>query len=257
MPDGGTLTLTTAAAELPEGIAAGDGATIPAGRYATLLVRDTGMGIDPAVQGRIFEPFFTTKPLDQGTGLGLSAVQGILGQHQGYITVASASGLGTTFTVFLPLLPTPTPLPRERIRPPSDPTRTWDGVTVLVVDDEPAVLSVVARCLEQEGFHVLQARDGGDALTTIDGHGPPDLVLTDLMMPGIGGAALARRLKEQWPDLPVLFMSGFSSGELQRQDALDSRGILVQKPFTFDELMAAVGTALRHLASRSGHVSPA
>lgn len=256
MPDGGTLTLTTAVAELPDSIPAGDGATIPAGRYATLLVTDTGMGIDQSIQARIFAPFFTTKSLGQGTGLGLSAVQGILVQHNGYLTVASAPGRGTTFTVFLPLLPVPAPPQQEQTRRPPDPTMKGDGVTVLVVDDEPAVLSVVARCLEQGGFHVLQARDGGDALTAIDAHGPPDLVLTDLMMPGIDGAALARRLKEQWPDLPVIFMSGFSVDELQRRGALGSPGVLVQKPFTPDELMAAVGTALRRSASRGGHVSP-
>lgn len=257
MPDGGTLTLTTAVAELPDSITAGDGATIPAGRYATLLVRDTGMGIDPAIQARIFAPFFTTKPLGQGTGLGLSAVQGILVQHQGYITVASVRGLGTTFTVFLPLLPVPAPPQQERTRRPTDPTMAGDGVTVLVVDDEPAVLSVVARCLAQEGFHVLKARDGGDALTAIDTHGPPDLVLTDLMMPGIDGAALARRVKERWPDLPVIFMSGFSAEELQRRGALGSPGVLIQKPFTPDELMAAVGASLRRSASRARQVFPA
>lgn len=252
MPDGGTLTLTTAAAVLPDSITAGDGATIPAGRYATLLVTDTGMGIDQSIEARIFEPFFTTKPLGQGTGLGLSAVHGILVQHHGYITVASAPGMGTTFTVFLPLLPVPAPPQQEQTRRPPDPTMKGDGVTVLVVDDEPAVLSVVARCLEQEGFHVRQARDGGEALTAIDGHGPPDLVVTDLMMPGIGGTALARRLKEQWPALPILFMSGFSAEELQRRGAISPRCDLIQKPFTPDELMAAVGRALMALSLRGG-----
>jgi len=252
MPDGGTLTLTTGVAELPDSIPAGDGVTIPAGRYATLLVRDTGMGINPSIQARIFAPFFTTKPLGQGTGLGLAAVQGILAQNHGYITMTSAPGQGTTFTVFLPLLsvrelPTPT-----GDSPPVSPTMNWDGVTVLVVDDEPAVLSVVARSLEQRGFHVLRARDGGDALTAIDVHGPPDLVLTDLMMPGIGGTALARRLTEQWPDLPVIFMSGFSAEELQRRGALGSPGDLIQKPFTPHELMTAVGRALMALSLRGG-----
>ena len=246
MPDGGTLTLATALAELSDSIPSGEGVTIPAGRYATLLVRDTGIGISPAIQARIFAPFFSTKPLGQGTGLGLSAVQGILAQHHGYITVASAPGLGTTFTVLLPLLSVPTPLHRQWPREPADPTRKWDGMTVLVVDDEPAVLLLVARTLEQAGFHVLQARDGREALTAMDRQEPPDLVLTDLMMPDLDGAALARRLKENWPDLPVIFMSGFSAEELQRRGALDYQGDLVQKPFTTDELMAAIGTALGH-----------
>ncbi|MDZ4390234.1 MAG: response regulator [Gemmatimonadales bacterium] len=250
MPDGGTLTLTTAVTELSDGTTAADGSTIPANRYATLVVRDTGTGITPWIQARIFAPFFTTKPLGQGTGLGLSAVQGILAQHHGYITVTSAPDLGTTFTVLLPLLPTATPPFRKQTLPPADATMQRDGVTVLVVDDEPAVLSVVTRCLEHGGLRVLQARNGGDALAAIEMHGPPDLVLTDLMMPGIDGAELARRLKEQWPDLPVIFISGFSAEELRRRGTLESSGNLVQKPFTPAELTAAVSKALGRSASR-------
>ena len=105
MPAGGTLTITTAEIELPSGIAAADGAVIPAGRYATLVVRDTGTGMDAATQARIFEPFFTTKPVGQGTGLGLAAAHGIVTQNDGYITVASAPGQGATFTLYLPVLP--------------------------------------------------------------------------------------------------------------------------------------------------------
>lgn len=252
MPDGGTLTLTTAVAELPDGIPAGDGGTIPAGRYATLVVRDTGTGIPPGIQARIFSPFFSTKPLGEGAGLGLAAIQGILAQHHGHLTVASAPGLGATFTLFLPLLPAPTPPLRDRTLLPLGSIPHWDGVTVLVVDDEPGVLSVVTRGLTQRGLHVWQARNGGDALAAIEVHGLPDLVLTDLTMPGMDGAALARRLREQWPDLPVIFMSGFSAEELQRRGTLDSRGDLVRKPFTSDELMLVLGSALARSASPSG-----
>lgn len=251
MPDGGTLTLTTAVAELQDNTPAGDGSTIPAGRYATLIAQDTGAGMTPEIQAQIFAPFFTTKPLGQGTGLGLSAVQGILAQHHGYITVTSVPDQGTTFTVLLPLLPTATLPFRQQTPSSAGSTIQWDGATVVVVDDEPSVLSVVSRYLERWGLQVLQAGNGGDALAAIERNGPPDLVLTDLTMPGIGGAALARRLKEQWPDLAVIFMSGFSAEELQRRGALDTREDLIQKPFTPEELRAAVGKVLGRSASRS------
>jgi CheY-like chemotaxis protein len=241
MPAGGTLTITTAETELPGGTAAAGGATIPAGRYAALLVRDTGAGIDAAVQGQIFDPFFTTKPIGEGTGLGLAAAHGILTQNDGYITVASAPGQGATFTMYLPLLPVADKVERRR-EPPR--VSAHAGATVLVVDDEPGVREIAARYLERAGFRVLEGRDGVHALELVEREGPPQLVLTDMMMPGIGGTELARRLKERWPALPILFMSGFSSEELRRQGAIFSEGDLIEKPFTPDQLVANVAEAL-------------
>ena len=244
MPAGGTFTIITAETELPSGMAAADRVAIPAGRYALLLVRDTGAGMDAATQARIFEPFFTTKPVGQGTGLGLAAAQGIVMQNNGYITVASEAGQGAAFTLYLPVLPVGAMVERRGEPPRVGADATQAGATVLVVDDESAVRAIAARSLEHGGFRVLQAPDGADALELADRHGPPQLVLTDLMMPGIGGAELARRLRERWPALPILFMSGYSAEELRQQRAIGSEGELIQKPFTPGGLVESVAAAL-------------
>lgn len=248
MPEGGTLTLTTGQAELPAGVAAADGSVIPAGHYATLLVRDNGTGMDAATQARIFEPFFTTKPVGQGTGLGLAAAHGIIDQHHGYLTLASAPGQGAAFTMYLPIhivvdLGEPG---GEPALPIADAAHA--SATVLVVDDEVGVRTVVSRSLEQGGYRVLKAHDGGHALELIARLGPPQLLLTDLTMPGIGGAELARRLRERWPALPVIFMSGYSEEELVRQGAIGSGGELLQKPFSPAGVLACVTATL----SRAG-----
>lgn len=246
MPSGGTLTITTAETELPGGTIAGDGVPIPPGHYAALRVRDTGAGMDAKVQGQIFEPFFTTKPIGQGTGLGLPAAHGIVTQNDGYITVESAPGEGATFTVYLPIIAA-----ADRVERRAEPRAVRDvvasGATILVVDDESAVRQIASRILARNGFRVLQAGEGATALEMIEQHGPPQLVLTDLMMPGIGGAELARRVKERWPALPVLFMSGYSIEELHRQGAIGPEGDLIQKPFTPGGLVASVAAALSHV----------
>ncbi len=250
MPAGGTLTLTTAETELGSGMAGADCGAIPAGRYATLHVRDTGTGMDAATQARIFEPFFTTKPLGQGTGLGLSAAHGILKQNDGCITVVSAPGEGTAFTVYLPVLSPGNLVERTGEPPALGAAAPTAGATVLVVDDEPAVRAIVARSLEEAGFRVLQASDGGDALELVDRHGPPQLVLTDLTMPGIGGLPLARRLKARWPAIPVVFMSGYSAEELRQQGTIGIEEPLIQKPFSPGGLVASVAAALARVNVR-------
>ncbi len=245
MPDGGTLTLATGERTLSGDLTAADGQTIPPGRYATVMVQDTGAGMHATIQGRIFEPFFTTKPTGRGTGLGLAAVHGVLVQHAGFITVASAPGHGATFTLYLPALPPGTPPEQPETSEAADPVLSATKATVLVVDDEPAVLTITARTLMYSGHHVLQARDGGEALALVDQLGPPDLVLTDLTMPGIGGVELARQLRERWPALPILFMSGFPTEELGRQGGSAPAVDLILKPFSVDELNARVMAALR------------
>lgn len=244
MPAGGSLAIGTADTEAPEGLLAADGSAIPAGPYATLLVHDTGSGMDAATMAQIFEPFFTTKAVGQGTGLGLAAAQGLLTQNGGFITVASEPGRGTTFTVYLPRLHE-----ADRSGLPAEPAcaasaNTPVVATVIVVDDEPALGAAAARSLERAGFRVRRALNGGEALMLIDRHGPPDLVLSDWMMPGIGGAELARRLRARWPALPIIFMSGYSSEELQRHGALDTTGELIHKPCLPERLVAAVTAAL-------------
>lgn len=250
MAPGGTVTITTVETDLPSGTVAADGVAMPAGRYAALLVRDTGAGMDAATQAKIFEPFFTTKPIGQGSGLGLAAVHGVLAQNKGYITVASAPGQGATFTVYLPIAPV-----ADRVAPRAEPPRvrvdaTHAGATVLVVDDEPSVRSIAARILARAGFTVLQAADGAVALELVEQHGPPQVVLTDVMMPVIGGAELARRLRARWPALPIVFMSGYSAEDLHRQGTTDLEGDLIEKPFAPDALVGGVAAALARAAAK-------
>jgi PAS domain S-box-containing protein len=242
MPPGGTLTFTIAETELAETTAV-DGITIPAGRYATLLAKDTGTGIDPAILGRIFEPFFTTKEFGKGTGLGLAATHGILVQNHGYITVTSALGDGATFAVYLPILP-PTSVVERRSEPQLQTAQATNGATLLVVDDEAAVRMVTARILERSGFRVFQASSGAAAIAHIESSGPPTLVVTDIMMQPVGGVELAQWLKKRWPALPVLFMSGYSADELRRQGTIGYDRELIQKPFTHQALLAGVLLAL-------------
>jgi two-component system, cell cycle sensor histidine kinase and response regulator CckA len=253
MPAGGTLTITTAETVLGKGVTSADGAPIPAGRYALIVVRDTGVGMDTATQTRAFEPFFTTKPVGKGTGLGLAAAEGIMKQNDGYITVVSAPGQGAAFTLYLPVLADIDVLERRGEPrgepPPPAPAAAQAGATILLVEDEPAVRAIAARSLERSGFRVLQASGGAAALELMDGHEPPDLLLTDLMMPGIGGAELARCLAKRWPGLPILFMSGYSVEDLVRQGALSSERIILQKPFTPDGLVRSVAAALSGAAT--------
>ena len=256
MPPGGTLTITTAETNLPKGVASADGVAIPPGRYALVVVRDTGMGMDTATQTRAFEPFFTTKPVGKGTGLGLAAAEGIMKQNDGYITVVSAPGRGATFTLYLPVLSDAAVLerrrePRGELPPPSG-DAVQPGAIILLVEDEPAVRAVAARSLELGGFRVLQASGGAAALELMDGQEQPDLVLTDMMMPGIGGAELARRLRERWPALPILFMSGYSVEDLRRQGAIGLERVILHKPFTPEGLVRNVTAAL----SRAGTGQP-
>ncbi len=258
MPAGGTLTITTAETELANGVASGDGVAIPAGRYALVAVRDTGVGMDTATQERVFEPFFTTKPVGQGTGLGLAAADGIMKQNDGYITVASAPGRGATFTLYLPVLSDADVVERRReprgdLLPPSGDI-AQPGAIILLVEDEPAVRAVAARGLERGGFRVLQASGGAAALELMEGHEPPDLVLTDLMMPGVGGAELARRLRERWPALPILFMSGYSVEDLRRQGAIGLERVMLQKPFTPETLVRSVAAALSLAGTRKSAI---
>jgi two-component system cell cycle sensor histidine kinase/response regulator CckA len=249
-PPGGTVTITLSESTLPRAVPAAGGATIPAGWYATLAVRDTGTGIDAATLAHIFEPFFTTKPAGDGTGLGLAAAHGIVTQNDGYITVASVPGQGAAFTIYLPALPAADPVEENGELPHLGAVAMHAGATVLVVDDEPAVRTIAARGLEHAGFRVLQAADGTDALELVDRHGPPQLVVTDLLMSGIGGVELARRLRDRWPMLPILFMSGYSAEELDRRGANASEIELIHKPFTADGLVRSVAVALSRANAR-------
>jgi CheY-like chemotaxis protein len=244
MPSGGTLTITTTEAALEDGVSGYAGVSIPGGHYGLIAVRDTGVGMDATTQARIFEPFFTTKPVGEGTGLGLAAAYGIMEQNKGYIAVTRAPGQGTTFSLYLPLSPDNAVSERMEEPPPLGAAGGPSGMTVLVVEDEPAVRAIVVRSLQRGGFRVLQASDAAVALQLADREGQPNLVLTDLMMPGMGGAELARRLKARWPDLPVMFMSGYSAADLRRQGVDAHEGVTIQKPFKPDTLLKSVNRVL-------------
>ncbi|HET8654184.1 MAG TPA: ATP-binding protein [Longimicrobiaceae bacterium] len=224
MPGGGTLTLTTAAAVV------GDGADgLAPGRYAVLHVRDTGGGMTPETISHIFEPFFTTKEQGKGTGLGLSTVYGIVKQSGGAVRVDSELGRGTTFEVFLPQCDAPLP---------GVDARDWVGgpqsgtETVLLAEDDQAVRTLARQILTRRGYRVIEASDGWEAIRLCDAHpGRVDLLLTDVVMPGLGGRELAERLRRRRPELAVLYMSGYPDEELARH-GLHERGVaLLQKPF--------------------------
>ena len=234
----GRVTIATAAAELDEVYAARHGDVgIAPGAYVLLSVTDTGCGMDPGVQAKIFEPFFTTKPVGQGTGLGLSTVYGIVKQSGGFIWSYSEPGLGSTFKVYLPVL-----LVAPAKPPPSKPAAPRGGSeTVLVVEDEDVVRSMACRGLREHGYTVLEARNGAEALALVEENpGSIHLVVSDVVMPEVGGRELAARLIVLDPTLPVLYMSGYTGEDVVQRGLMDADAPFQQKPFTPDGLARSV-----------------
>ncbi|HEY0002876.1 MAG TPA: PAS domain S-box protein [Actinoplanes sp.] len=232
MPDGGTLVLEVNSATL-DGDEVNMQPPLAAGTYARLLVSDTGQGMSPETAARIFEPFYTTKPRGKGTGLGLATVYGILAEAGGSINVYSEPGIGTTFRIYLPLVAAPAGSPAV---PPRQAPARGDGRTVLVVEDEPALARVVTRILSNGGYRVVSAANGAEALKMYDQYGC-DAMLTDVIMPEMSGRRLADLLHERRPDLPVLFMSGYSNGLLGTTHIIDEGIAFIEKPFTADDLL--------------------
>ena len=234
MPRGGRILVATSNLELrADSLMRANG--VRPGTYVALLVRDTGVGIDPAHHARIFEPFFTTKEPGKGTGLGLSTVYGIVQQSGGHVTVESAPGEGATFTVLLPRHLGGEPARASRV----DRRRLPGGTeTLLLVEDEAAVRSSARRLLERQGYTVLEARHGGDALRIVEESGRQiDLVVTDLVMPEMGGKELAERLRAHRPGLKVLFMSGYTEKVIAAGGVMPPNTGFVEKPFTVEQLM--------------------
>jgi signal transduction histidine kinase/ActR/RegA family two-component response regulator len=214
------------------------------GDYVRLSVQDSGVGMNPESVERIFEPFFTTKGVGKGTGLGLSTVYGIVNQTGGHIHVISAPGAGTTMQVVLPRTTEPldAPLAEDPGRHAHSPSP--GQTTILVVEDEASVRSLLSRVLVREGFTVLEAADGDEAIALLRGDFDVDLMITDTVMPGMDGIALARHAAEIRPDIAVLHMSGYTEDEVFRR-GLSSRGLdFLQKPFSPTALVAAVNDAL-------------
>ncbi len=237
MPCGGRLTISTANIEVGEGAAARLGRLEP-GAYVTLTVRDTGTGMSSEVQERIFEPFFTTKEQGKGTGLGLSTVYGIVKQVGGHILVTSAEGAGSVFTIYLPA----TDLEREPVSPaaPAVPVR-GAAETILLVEDEQLVRNLTREILVRNGYAVLEAADGLEALGAAGSYdGPIHLMVTDVVMPRMSGRELVEQILPLRPEMRVLYVSGYSEEAIAHQGQLTPGIELLPKPFTPGVLTAKI-----------------
>jgi CheY-like chemotaxis protein len=229
MPNGGTLTLETANIELDQSYAQGHLGAVP-GSYIMLAVTDNGLGMDDETQARIFEPFFTTKELGKGTGLGLSMVYGIVKQSGGYIWVHSAIGKGSSFRVYLPRV-----FENEQELAPSQPvSQSLAGKeTILLVEDDPLVRGLAQEILKTRGYSVLVAERPEAALEICRQHaGPIDLVLTDVIMPGMNGRDMADEILAMRPEVGVLFMSGYTNTVPMRNGSNGKLTSFLQKPFS-------------------------
>jgi PAS domain S-box-containing protein len=237
MPTGGTLTIATSGVTLTAPPPGAESANFQSGPYVRLTLADTGRGMDVETRGRVFEPFFTTR--ESGTGLGLATTYGIVTQSRGFISVDSEVGRGTTFTIYLPAT---TELVEQALPPPMLPQQPGGTETVLLVEDAPAVRAFVARALNTYGYTVLRAANGDEALQ-IAAVQPFDLLLTDVVMPGMNGIELAERIVAAHPDARVLLMSGY---DFSRSDEIDTGDTppLLRKPFTATALAHAVRSLL-------------
>lgn len=237
MEHGGRFAIETRNIELRDGLAAAH-SNIPPGKYVILSVSDTGAGMTRDVQAHIFEPFFTTKQPGKGTGLGLSIVYGVVKQTGGWITVRSAVDKGTTFDIYFPLLPI-TEAPREAsTRVALKPAPTLGGKeTILLVEDQDGIRDLVREYLEKNGYTVLYAANGIEALKIATAHqGAIQLLLSDVIMPNLGGVELAQRLSRSRPDMKVLFMSGYPDHATSKGESFDDSVEVLQKPFLLDTL---------------------
>ena len=237
MEQGGRLTIKTANAQLHASSGLPHQAVL-SGWYVMLAVADDGIGMDEKTKRHLFEPFFTTKERGKGTGLGLATVYGIVKQSDGYIWVDSEPGRGSTFTVYLPRTERQT----EAASPAAASVARHGGSeTVLLVEDEAGVRYLARRMLEHAGYRVLDAASGHDAESIFAGHpGSIDLLITDVVMPGMSGPDLFRRLAVQQPGLKVVYISGYATEAMARQLKLDRGQPHVQKPFTADQLVSYV-----------------
>ena len=240
MPDGGSITIETANVThtaFPNSLQ-----VIKPGPYVMVAVGDTGCGMTPEIKSRIFEPFFTTKEKGKGTGLGLSTVYGIVEQSGGNIFVYSEPGQGTAFKVYLPRVDEFV-TGKEAVAQDRQPLTGTE--TVLLVEDEDAVRQMAQEILRLSGYKVLDANNGAEAVKVSEQHqGAIDLMLTDVVMPQIGGRELAERLSVTRPDMRVLYMSGYTDDAFVHHGVLDGRAAFLEKPFTPDALALKVREVL-------------
>jgi PAS domain S-box-containing protein len=239
MPSGGCLTIATSDTAIDKAFARAN-PWIVEGRYVTLRVIDTGMGMDEATRQHVFEPFFTTKGPSEGTGLGLSTVYGIVQQSGGTIRVQSAPGDGTTFEIYLPEV-------GDAVTASDDVPLVSDGSgseTILVVEDEPGVRQLALRTLEKAGYEVIAAEGPSEALRTAERYeGHIDLLLTDVVLPEMYGPELVAMLMQRRPEMKVLYMSGYAESTIVHH-AVDAGARLINKPFALDELVRTVREVL-------------
>ena len=241
MPQGGKLTLETRNIDLDSSYTL-EHSLVKPGPYVQLTVSDSGIGMDEETQAHAFEPFFTTKPRGQGTGLGLAMVYGTVKQSGGFIWVYSEPGRGATFKIYLPRVDAPV----ESAAPPAPVERPPRGSeTVLLAEDEPAVRAIARQALERQGYTVLAAPSGADALALAAQHGATiHLLLTDVVMPGMSGRDLADRLTAQRPGIRVLYISGYTDNAIVRHGMLEPGLAYLQKPFRPDALVRKVREVL-------------
>lgn len=228
MPLGGQVIVQTSNITVDKGLSERHADLLP-GVYVCLTVSDTGKGMDAATLHHLFEPFFTTKPFGKGTGLGLATVHGIVKQSGGSILVDSEIGKGTTFKIYLPRVVVEDVLPHD----PDEPSEILRGSeTILLVEDEEPLRILAERFLTRSGYTVISACNGAEALQLMDKQqGPVDLVLTDVIMPGMNGRELVRRLHEKHPHLKTLYMSGYTDSAITTQGILEKGVPLLSKPF--------------------------
>ena len=242
MPEGGTVFLETDLVELDAQSGALRPGTQP-GRYASVLVKDTGVGMAEDVRHRVFEPFFTTKAVGQGTGLGLAMVYGFVKQSGGHIECASAPGRGTTFTILLPWTSQAASAPGQADGAPSPPPSGSEHV--LVVEDEALVREMVVASLREGGYQITAAASPAEALAVTGQQDIPiDLVVTDVVMPDMNGASLAEHIRAVRPNVRILFISGYPRKDLARRGADSVRENLLLKPFSHDQLLRQVRAAI-------------
>jgi PAS domain S-box-containing protein len=243
MPKGGTLTIATANARLDAEFAQQHGAA--PGRYVSLTVQDTGVGMTPDVRACVFEPFFTTKGAGKGTGLGLSTVAGLAEQSGGFVTLDSTPGIGTTVTTYWPAVD-------GTIEPAAadSPATTLEGTeTILLVEDETGVRQLIGKVLERYGYKVLPARDAEHAIAIEAGYEDPiALLVSDLIMPGLNGPELAQRIVQRRPDIKVLFVSGYASRQAVELSLTTRNASFLSKPFTPEKLARKVRERLDRAA---------
>jgi two-component system cell cycle sensor histidine kinase/response regulator CckA len=243
MPDGGILSIETSNVELDEHYARQHQAVLP-GAYVMLAVSDTGIGMNEDVSSHLFEPFFTTKPPGKGTGLGLATCYGIIKQNGGHIWVYSEYGRGSTFKIFLPRA---AGAAEDEVSIEPTEAEVNGHETILVVEDEPLVRAITVETLETLGYRVLQASNGEEALTVARAFEEPiDVLVTDVVMPAMGGVALTHHLHRERPNLKVLYVSGYTDDAIVHHGVVEPGVQFLQKPFP----LATLARRIRELLTQ-------